>query len=108
MCEKLPFEVGEQIELEEVLLVGTKDYTCIGRPTIKKARVLATIEEQSQTEKVLIFKKRRRKDSQRHRGYRHWVTMLKIDKIIHDINESDVQNTKEVEILNLKPTASIV
>ena len=57
------FEVGTQIELEDVLLVGTKDYTCVGRPNVKQARVFATVEETSQTEKVLIFKKRRRKDS---------------------------------------------
>ena len=57
------FEVGTQIELEDVLLVGTKDYTSIGRPNVKNARVFATVEETSQTEKVLIFKKRRRKDS---------------------------------------------
>ena len=64
MSEKLDdFEVGQQIELEEVLLVGTKDYTCVGRPTVENARVFATIEELSQTEKSLIFKKRRRKDS---------------------------------------------
>ena len=45
MTELLPFEVGQQIELEEVLLVGTRDYTSIGRPTVEKAKVLATIEE---------------------------------------------------------------
>ena len=59
MCEQLPFEVGEQIQIDEVLMVGTKDYTCIGRPTVQKARVLASVEEISQTEKTLIFKKRR-------------------------------------------------
>ena len=57
------YEVGTQIELEDVLMVGTKDYTSIGRPNVKSAKVLATVEETSQTEKVLIFKKRRRKDS---------------------------------------------
>jgi len=46
------FEVGTQIELEDVLLVGTKDYTCVGRPQVKSARVFATVEETSQTEKV--------------------------------------------------------
>lgn len=41
------FEVGTQLEFEEVLLVGTKDYTCVGRPMVEKARVLATVEETS-------------------------------------------------------------
>ena len=71
MCELLEdFEVGTQLELEDVLLVGTKDYTCVGRPVVKRAKVFATVEETSQTEKTLIFKKRRRKDSQRHQGHR--------------------------------------
>ena len=70
MCEKLPFEMGQQIKIEEVLLLGTKDYTTIGRPRVHKAEVYATVEEHSQTEKALVFKKRRRKDSQRHQGHR--------------------------------------
>ena len=47
MVEKLEYDVGQQIEFEEVLLVGTKDYTCVGRPTVKKAKILATVEEQT-------------------------------------------------------------
>lgn len=41
------FEVGTQLELEDILLVGTKDYTCVGRPVVNKARVFATVEETS-------------------------------------------------------------
>ncbi len=47
MVEKLPFEVGKQIEFDEILLVGTKDYTAVGRPLVEKARVFATVEEVS-------------------------------------------------------------
>lgn len=91
MCELLPFEAGQQIELDEVLLVGTQDYTTIGRPVVEKAKVLATVEETSQTEKSLIFKMRRRKDSKRHRGHRQWVTVLRIDKILHEVDENTLQ-----------------
>lgn len=35
MCEMLEHEVGTQLELEDVLMVGTQDYTCIGRPAVK-------------------------------------------------------------------------
>ena len=34
MCEKMPFDAGQQIELEEILMVGTQDYTTIGRPLV--------------------------------------------------------------------------
>jgi large subunit ribosomal protein L21 len=100
MVELLDIDVGTQLELEDILMVGTQDYTCIGRPAVKKARVFATIEETSQTEKTLIFKKRRRKDSQRHQGHRQWVTLLRIDKIVHELDEAAVQKTS-VEVLNL-------
>ncbi len=39
------YDVGTQLKLEDVLLVGTQDYTCVGRPTVDKACVYATIEE---------------------------------------------------------------
>lgn len=100
MVELLDHEVGTQLALEDVLMVGTQDYTCIGRPAVKKAHVLVTVEETSQTEKVLIFKKRRRKDSQRHQGHRHWVTVLRVDRIVHEL----AAQTASVEVLNLKPT----
>lgn len=81
----------------------------MGRPTVKQARVFATVEETSQTEKVLIFKKRRRKDSQRNQGHRQWVTVLRVDKIVHELEESQINtNTIELEALNLKPTVSII
>ncbi|CDW90760.1 50s ribosomal protein l21 [Stylonychia lemnae] len=107
MSEKLDFEVGQQIELDEVLLIGTQDYTCIGRPTVSKAKVIATVEEQSYTDKTLIFKKRRRKDSQRHMGYRHQVTMLKIDRVVHEVDEQSIHEN-EVNILDSKPTVSLI
>ena len=109
MCEMLPYDVGTQIELEEVLMVGTPDYTCVGRPTVINARVVVTVEETSQTEKTLIFKKRRRKDSQRHMGHRHWVTVLKIDRIVHDMDETVVMEQQvTLEVLNLRPTVTMI
>ena len=50
-------EIGSQICIDDVLLVGTRDYTAIGRPTVSKAKVYATVEEISKTDKVIIFKK---------------------------------------------------
>ena len=61
MVEQIPFEVGQQIRLDDILMVGTPDYTAIGRPSVGNASVLATVEEHSQSEKVIIFKKKRRK-----------------------------------------------
>ena len=54
------FKVGQQLVLDDVRMIGTRDYTCLGRPTVGNARVIATIEERTRSEKVIIFKKKRR------------------------------------------------
>ena len=58
-------------------MVGTTEYTAIGRPSIGNARVYATIEEHSQTEKVIIFKKRRRKGYQKNAGHRQLINVMR-------------------------------
>ena len=61
MSEILDLPIGTQICIDDVLLVGTKDYTAVGRPNVSKAKVWASVEEITKTEKVIIFKKQRRK-----------------------------------------------
>ena len=68
--ETLPFEVGQQICINDILMVGSPDYTAIGRPVVQNARVYATIEEEAQCQKSIIFKKRRRKGYQKTIGHR--------------------------------------
>ena len=81
LVEQIPFEVGQQIRLDDVLMVGTAEYTAIGRPSIGNAHVLATVEEHSQSEKVIIFKKKRRKGYQKNAGHRQKINVLRIDKV---------------------------
>ena len=45
--EKLPFEIGQQICITDVLMVGSVDYTAIGRPRVENAKVYATIETEA-------------------------------------------------------------
>ena len=61
LVEKLELEVGEKFVIDQIMLVGTKDYTSIGRPFIESAKVFASVEEQNLASKVIIFKKKRRK-----------------------------------------------
>ena len=89
LVEKLPFEVGQQICISDVLMVGTIDYTAIGRPQVENARVYATIEEEAQCEKVIIFKKRRRKGYQKSQGHRQTTMVLRVDRIEHDLTADD-------------------
>ena len=88
-------EAGTQLVFDDVLLIGTKDYTIVGRPNIKNAKILASLEENPLTEKALIFKKRRRKNSQRHMSSRQTVSMVRIDKIVYEIDEKEIQELQE-------------
>jgi large subunit ribosomal protein L21 len=80
--EKLPHEVGEQVELEEVLLVANGSRTKIGRPVVKGAKVKATVTRQAKGRKVVIFKYRSSNRYRRHKGHRQHLTRLRIDEIV--------------------------
>ncbi len=79
--EKMKVDVGETIHVNRVLLVGSKDATIIGSPLIKDATVEATVEEQALADKVIVFKKKRRKGYRRWKGHRSALTILRIKDI---------------------------
>jgi len=80
--EKLPAGPGEQVELDEVLMVVDDEKVDIGRPTVAGARVLATVVAQEKGPKITIFKYRPRKRYQRHAGHRQQYTRLRVDEIV--------------------------
>lgn len=80
--EKMAAEVGSIIHAERVLLVASASSTIIGSPLVKDARVEATVEEQATSEKVIVFKKKRRKGYQRWKGHRSPLTVLRINQIV--------------------------
>ena len=80
--EKLPGALPRDVvRLPEVLMLGTRAETLVGRPVVAGAEVLAEVEEQVLGEKVLAFKKRRRKNSRRLRGHRQELTVLRVLEI---------------------------
>ncbi len=80
--EKLPVDPGEQIELDEVLLVVNDDEVTIGQPSVEGAKVLATVVAQEKGPKITIFKYRPSKRYRRHAGHRQPYTRLRVDDII--------------------------
>ena len=80
--EKLPQEVGEQIELDQVLLVASGSDTKIGQPLVEGAKVKATVTRQAKGRKVVIFKYRPSKRYRRKKGHRQHYTRLRIDEIV--------------------------
>jgi len=76
--EKIALSVGAELAARRVLLVGEAGATVIGSPLIEGACVHAMVEEQGYGDKVIIFKKRRRKGYRRWKGFRSRLTMLRI------------------------------
>jgi large subunit ribosomal protein L21 len=79
--EQIPADVGAQVILDQVLMVGEGDSVRLGQPTLAGASVKATVVSHGRGEKVKIFKMRRRKHYQKHQGHRQGYTELKIDAI---------------------------
>jgi large subunit ribosomal protein L21 len=79
--ERLEGEPGGTIEFGEVLLVGG-DSPQVGAPTVAGAKVTATVLEQGKGPKIIIFKKRRRKNFRRRTGHRQLQTVVRIADIV--------------------------
>ena len=78
--EKLTAEVGSEVVLDKVLLVGG-DKLSVGAPYVENAKVTAEVLEHGRGKKIIIFKKRRRHDSRKKQGHRQAFTALKIKGI---------------------------
>ncbi len=73
---------GDQLEFKEVLLKDDGKDFLVGTPLVADASVSATIISHEKGDKVLVFKKKRRKGYQKLNGHRQQFTKIKIDKII--------------------------
>src|SRR5947208_8076186 len=80
---KIAGDVGTIVQLGEVLLVGGEQ-PVLGLPTVAGASVAAEVLQHKRGPKVIAFKKRRRKNSRRKRGYRDEITVLRITEILTD------------------------
>jgi large subunit ribosomal protein L21 len=79
--EKLQGEVGDTVELSEVLLLVDGEAVKIGQPMVEGAKVVAKIVEQGRHKKVIVFKKKRRQGYQVKKGHRQMYTALTIETI---------------------------
>lgn len=79
--ERLPVEVGSEVVIDRVLLVGAEDKIRLGKPVVTGAKVTCKVVDNGRGPKVLAFKKRRRQNSKRIRGHRQEFTRLVISGI---------------------------
>ncbi len=99
---RLDGEPGTIVELTEVLMVGG-DNPVLGNP-VQGASVAAEVVEHGRGPKVIAFKKRRRKNSRRKRGFRDEFTLIRITEILTD-GKKPSQDAKAARKRKTKPTA---
>ena len=115
--EKIIGKKGETFTFDQVLLIGDSQKQTLGTPIIKGASVKATIIDQIRDKKIIVFKKKRRKNYRKTKGHRQYLTVLKIDKILQigskNLDEKQPQNksniaTKKQETKSKQPEKKIV
>ena len=79
--EKVAGEVGAKVELGDVLLVENDGNIQVGSPLVANVKVEATVVEADRKKKILVFKKKRKKQYRRTAGHRQDFTAVRIDKI---------------------------
>jgi len=97
--EKLDQEVGSEISLSEVLLLGGGAETFIGTPVVDKASVTAVVAKQARRPKIVVFKKKRRQGYRKLQGHRQDFTELFI-KSIQSPNGDVSKADKEAKVYN--------
>jgi large subunit ribosomal protein L21 len=99
---KIAGDVGSIVQLGEVLLVAGET-PVLGAPTVAGATVAAEVLQHKRGPKIISFKKRRRKNSRRKRGYRDEITVLRITEILTDNQKPSVGPRPKRE----KPVAAV-
>jgi large subunit ribosomal protein L21 len=106
--EKLNIEPGRKAQFDRVLLIEDGDDIQVGTPVLDNAMVLALVLENFKDEKVLVFKKKRRKQYRRTRGHRQPLTKIRIARITLDrtlITAADLAEEKLVPVEKPVPAA---
>lgn len=81
VVERLPYEIGTQVDLDEVYLLADEDEVVVGRPTVDGAKVRATVLEEFRGPKIRIFKFKPKQRYRRRMGHRQTYMRLRIDEI---------------------------
>ena len=93
IVEKLPGEVGQRVELGQVLMIKDGEQVCWGNPCVEGSGVTAQIVQQGRAKKIIVFKHKRRKGYRKKQGHRQYFTRLKIENIC--LGKPVLEETKE-------------
>jgi large subunit ribosomal protein L21 len=104
--DRVTAQPGEVVSFGEVLVIGG-DTPTLGAPTVAGATVAGEVLAHERGDKVIAFKKRRRKNSRRKRGYRHEFSLVRITEILTDGKKpSDQPPPRPMREAKPKPEAS--
>lgn len=79
--ERLPGEPGDSVAFGEVLMIGDGDQVTVGAPMVEGATVEGSIVDQVRGPKIIVFKKKRRKNHRRRQGHRQDLTLVRVTGI---------------------------
>ena len=79
---RLNAEEGSKMDFDNVLLIDNNGKVRVGTPSISGAKISATVLNHLKGEKVLVFKKKRRKGYQKLNGHRQFLSYIQIDEIL--------------------------
>ncbi len=101
--EKLPGEAGQAVEFAEVLMLGDDTGATVGSPLVAGATVTATVLEQIRDDKIIVFKKKRRKKYRRTAGHRQSLTVLRVTDIVKGAKPAAKKAPDKAETKEDKP-----
>ena len=84
LVERIAADEGAEVILDDVVMLGDGDKVTIGTPRVEGAAVSATVVSQTRGPKIIIFRRKRRKNHRRTQGHRQDLTLLKINTIAED------------------------
>ena len=94
---RLNQEEGEKLTFDHVYLINDDGKTTVGAPVIKGASVTATVNKHLKGDKVIIFKKKRRKGHQKKNGHRQYLSQITIDSITTSGKAATTQAERKTE-----------
>ena len=84
LVERITADEGAEVILDDIVMLGDGDKVTIGTPRVEGAAVSATVVSQTRGPKIIIFRRKRRKNHRRTQGHRQDLTLLKINAIAED------------------------
>lgn len=90
-------KINDKVSWKTILLLASKDFTLLGRPYLENSSIEATVEEKLRARKLIVFKKKRRKQYKRSYGFRAKLTVLRINRILYSLSSEQLERAVNLE-----------